>query len=74
MVGLETSGHLGTLGNGSVAGNHDIDASGAYDVKVFDLTPYAGKTVTIRATATNNNDGFASGWFIDDVAVKVTTS
>ena len=53
---------------------YDIDASGAYDVKVFDLTPYAGKTVTIRATATNNNDGFASGWFIDDVAVKVTTS
>jgi Zn-dependent metalloprotease len=53
---------------------YDIDASGAYDLKVFDLTPYAGKTVTIRATATNNNDGFASGWFIDDVAVKVTTS
>jgi aminopeptidase S len=53
---------------------YDVEATGIYDLKVFDLTPYAGKTVTLRFTAKNNADGFYSGWLIDDVAVKYTTS
>jgi Zn-dependent metalloprotease len=53
---------------------YDVEATGTYDLKVFDLTPYAGKTVKLKFTATNNADGYYSGWFIDDVAVKYTTS
>ena len=36
---------------------YNVEATGAYDLKVFDLTPYAGKTVTLKFTATNNADG-----------------
>ncbi len=58
----------------TLATYYDVQATGVYDLKVLDLTPYVGKTVTLRFIATNNNDTFASGWLVDDVAVKYTTT
>jgi Zn-dependent metalloprotease len=58
----------------TLATYYDVQATFTYDLKVLDLTPYVGKTVTLKFIVTTNNDTYASSWLVDDVAVKYTTT
>jgi len=46
----------------------------AWSLASFDLTPYAGRTVILRFTATNDTAGSPTIFFADDISILVCTT
>ena len=62
VVNGSTTTTLGTYSNANV---------GAYAQRTFSLTPYVGKTVTIKFVGTEDSS-LATSFYVDDVAVTTT--
>ncbi|WP_407700245.1 alkaline phosphatase family protein [Streptomyces beihaiensis] len=64
---LDGSGNvLGTLASYS-----NLDAASGYIRRTFDLTPYAGRTVTLKFTGSEDSS-LQTGFVIDDTALSVS--
>ena len=55
---------------GTLASYSNVDATGAYAKRTFDLSAYKGKTVRLHFSATEDLNTSTS-FFIDDVALDV---
>ena len=49
----------------------NLDATGSYVKQTFDLSPYAGQTVTLRFEG-QEDDSFATSFLVDDLHVTGT--